>query len=367
MRKFKQNPSNKARKPKKSFVTKRTQRTRETAEIKVQSDPVTGFRGVSRQRNVPMAVSTSLLRPNRLGVKGNPMYIDSVDNEGAIRVIGTCIGPNIQEIKTSRRLITVAQWPNCLENGVSGSSDTDTLCIGMNPRHFYGRIAAFASIYTKYAIRKLTVHYIPSCSSTTTGSFSVAHCVDSANLISVYATDGGSTLNSTEILENPNAHNFPFRTGGSMKPYVYDGKELWFCQAPLPGPSGTASNGLPFTGNQLAAAVAFFRQANQFSIVLGNDATSTVDSTHGRFFFEYVIDFYGTCAISEIPVRPVMDMTTSAISHTAICKEEKEQKESQSVGDDPSYVKVVEKDLFEPVKGVAFPLKMQQKKISLVN
>jgi hypothetical protein len=201
----------------------------------------------------PVAVDCILKNPVYIRVSGKVSHPDFGDG---VRIEGRQLLADITTTATDFQLFGTA--------GTATASGVNL--IYLSPDALNGRLALQARNYSRYAFRKVKIHYIPRVATTDVGQ-----------MVMAYSTDGASAAYSTQSFANLTAQApnmvTPFRKE-SMFEIGYTGDLTWMTELD-------------------ASSNSTIRQTVQGSLIGLPDATSIGAILHGWTWVEYVVDLYG--------------------------------------------------------------------------
>lgn len=201
----------------------------------------------------PVAVDASLCNPTYARVCGPVSHPDFGDG---IRVEG-------RQLMTD---VTTTGGDNQLFAGTGTATAFSINAIQLSPDALNGRLALQARNYSRYAFRKVRLHYVPRVATSDVGQLVIGYTTDGA--VANFAASSFAALTSCA----PSMVS-PFRVAATME-VTYTGDLSWFTE--LDNASSAAS------------------RATVQGVFQGfPDLTSIGATQHGWIWIEYIVDLYG--------------------------------------------------------------------------
>jgi len=201
----------------------------------------------------PVAQSCSITNPTYLRVS---KAVSHNDFGSGVRIEG-------RQLLTD---ITTTAGDNQLFAG-TGTASTTINAVLLSPDILNGRLALQARTYSRYAFRRVVLHYVPRVATTDVGQFVLSYNIDSAASNVSSGSFAALTSNSTAMVT-------AFRKEAKMA-FSYSGDMTW----------ATEYDTTDYGGQRTTA---------QGAIQGYPDASSIGALQHGWVWIEYVIDLYGS-------------------------------------------------------------------------
>lgn len=284
-------------------ISKTAKKRRANRKNRLETTIISGLREpMMSESSTAASYDITLKNPMRFDIVGKGLYHSEYGN--AVRCVGMqqWLGVATNSISAGLLLGTSSGYVGSVNSGNSAL---------LNPGALNDRVGWLASLYTRYAFRKVKVHYITRVGSTQIGSFSLAYSNDSGT----YNASQGITENFGNIQSYDQCIVVPFRVAHACLEFAYGGTRTWYTTYDA--------------GSSITEA---FRQCIQGIFYGFPDFGAMGAMVMGEMYIEYEIDFYTPSPLNtNVPLNSLFNGCGEELSTILALARKKEGPERQEL------------------------------------